>query len=66
MMRKQYLRLSNFTYDPRARMLSKLEEIQSKVDNLSKAVKTLQNEAVGLKSQLNESKKIIAEYNKNK
>ena len=49
-----------------ASMLSKLEEIQSKVDNLSKAVKTLQNEAVGLKSQLKESKEIIAEDKKNK
>jgi len=45
-------------------MSSELEAIQSKVDKLSKTVETLQNEAVGLKSQLKESKKIIAEYNK--
>ena len=49
-----------------ASLLSKIEAIRSKVDKLSKAVETLQNEAVGLKSQLKESKKIIAEYTKNK
>jgi len=47
-----------------ANRLSELEDIQSKVDKLSKVVETLQNEAVVLKSQLEESKKIIAEYNK--
>ncbi len=49
-----------------ANMLSDLETIQGKVDELSKTVVQLQNEAVDLRSQLEESKAIIAEYNKKK
>ncbi len=47
-----------------ASRLSDLEKIQGKVDELNASVVRLQKEAVDLRSQLKESKKIIAEYNK--
>ena len=49
-----------------ASMLSKLDEIQVKVDELNAAQLRLKKEAADLRSQLKESKAIIAEYNKNK
>ena len=48
-----------------ASRLSDVEKIQGKVDELNASVVRLQKEAVDLRSQLKESKKIIAEY-KNK
>ena len=49
-----------------ASMLSKLEEIQDKVDELNAVQLRLKEEAVDLRSQLKASKALISDLNKNK
>ena len=49
-----------------ASMLSKLEEIQDKVDDLNAVQLRLKEEAVDLRSQLKASKALISDLNKNK